>query len=503
MQRRVVRSNVSSAGSTSSEDRSGNRFMARLDPETDTPMLNVSLSPATSLQTLCHTPATEIAATTPQTPHANTEDVVHDILKRQEDWETERAELDVYLQKVKDMVSTGNATLISNELELALDEQTLMERNKNEDEGMRRKILEGFRKIKELDGVLKEKTLLAQSFDSKPSTSTATLFNEMTNAFTSPSQTKPNTSAATHKENDNDNDDAPSCSGASSLDSEYELRSVHSLDTRTFITEPRLHRKLGAAGMRKHGSAGLRCLGGESSAATTTGGDVNGIVQDLQEKKGYKLGDFIQRNIVLGPQARYYHAMTEVEQDRVEKILAELDEDEDDDEEGRSDARGRERFGHVESADEPDTVSTSNASKRSFLGSAGKSRHIWLDTNELEKLASIDREIMSLCGADDRDIASLVWTPSVWTPSASGYSTPARSASSARDAKSIIEMHDLHEQDSQWTFHSEAQRLKEIDERLRRFHEVYENGEEGIQLESPERIEHLLEQIRAQMEITD
>ncbi|KAI8608828.1 hypothetical protein BC830DRAFT_1153638 [Chytriomyces sp. MP71] len=225
-----------------------------------------------------------------------------------------------------------------------------MERSKNENDETRRKILDGFRKIKELDSVLKEKTLLAQSF-SKPSTSAATL----TNGTTSPTPLHPfpGTPATAPHPDFVDDDESECAAGAS--EASFELRSVRSLDTRTFLTEPRLlARRHGLAGVR--GGSGGTGRGGTREAAEGIRPGMPTGAEGVAEKKGYKLGDFIQRNIVLGPQARYYHAMTEVEQERVDRILKEVDEEDEDEDDGMEEG---ESASSRRVADTPDEISSS------------------------------------------------------------------------------------------------------------------------------------------------
>ncbi|KAJ3030350.1 UNVERIFIED_CONTAM: hypothetical protein HDU68_009384 [Siphonaria sp. JEL0065] len=446
---------------------------------------------ASEPHTLCGTPATPTTAKASGVDQSSStsscvQDVVHDILKRQEDWESERAELDLYLQKVKDVVSTGNATLISNEImgnEADLDpyELALMERNKNESNETRHKILDGFRKIKLLDSILSEKTLLAESMaSSKPSTSShETVVND---------SSKPHTAVFTifdHEKYNNDDDDTGSI--AASSENDFELKSVHSLDTRTFLTEPRLLSRKLAGTLRQHPAS-------EATQVTTLGPDGNPI----PEKKGYKLGDFIARNIVLGPQARYYHAMTEVEQDRVEKILGLVEDelgfvDDDDDSDYAED--------RLTTPDHPDEVSSTATRKTRHSNTTHNptsTRTTWLDPTELDRLAKIDQELTSMHGDDNKDIASLAWTPSIWTPSVSGISTPMYPPSStARDVKSVMDMHDLHDasNNQHLSFQNEAQRIQQIDEQLRRLHEC-RVGESDDGLESQERIQELLNRIQ-------
>lgn len=93
-----------------------------------------------------------------------------------------------------------------------------------------------------------------------------------------------------------------------SLDEDdLELKSLKSEEIKTFITEPKFHRV----------AIGRQAL--EKAQKIT-----NQTLKKKQSKEpqvGYKVGDFIQRNIVLGNDARYYHALTQEEKDRVQNIL--------------------------------------------------------------------------------------------------------------------------------------------------------------------------------------
>ncbi|KAI9329279.1 hypothetical protein BDR26DRAFT_922997 [Obelidium mucronatum] len=492
--KRIIRSTVSSADSNRSQGQNikVKKGLTQLAPETDAPMISlVSSEP----NTLCSTPAT-----------LSSTDVVNDILKRQEDWETERAELDLYLQKVKEVVSTGNATLISNEIQdLDAYESALMERNKHETDETRHKILDGFRKIKLLDSILTEKTLLAESFSSKPSTSHETIVNSKPHT----TETSIHSSLSNYKEDSTrGDDDTSSITGGGTSEADFELRSVHSLDTRTFLTEPKLlaRKKLNANGSQRRSAGALRQQPSITSQEQLEQVPLGPDGKPIAEKKGYKLGDFIQRNIVLGPQARFYHAMTEVEQDRVNRILGQTEDelgavDEDDDDYDDPDSYGL-NLG-LNEGEFPDEIASTAHSARKSHHSNTRPANTWLDPTELDRLAKIDQELVSLYGDDNKDVASLIWTPSVWTPSASGISTPMYPPSSARDVQSVLALHALHdddenpgiEGDSSIAFQNSADRIMHIDQQLRKLHE--KRIEKDNELESHERLEELLDQIRA------
>ncbi len=98
-------------------------------------------------------------------------------------------------------------------------------------------------------------------------------------------------------------------------DNHLELRSIHSEENPVFLTEPTF-KKANAIVRDTRLLVGKQILGLSSS-----------------KKKGYIQGDFIGRNIAvisnfslsfqLGPDARFYHALTEDEKIRVENIIKE------------------------------------------------------------------------------------------------------------------------------------------------------------------------------------
>lgn len=92
-------------------------------------------------------------------------------------------------------------------------------------------------------------------------------------------------------------------------DDSFELKSWHSGEVKTFITEPKLSARK-AIGRQ---ALDMKAKGQNSS---------NDPKEGKKELKSYKQGDFIARNKVLGPEARFYDALTEEELDRVDSILA-------------------------------------------------------------------------------------------------------------------------------------------------------------------------------------
>ncbi|KAJ3345025.1 hypothetical protein HDU83_004470 [Entophlyctis luteolus] len=261
--------------------------------------------------TLCGTPSTSQPSSKID---ASESDVIFDeIVRCQEDWESERTELDLYLQQVRNLVHPGHSTSDAAEPRLFPNEETIRQKHKNESEETLKKILEGFSKIQQLDNILHEKTQILSQV-SKPTTSStdATIL--------------PTTHISSRDTKGFDNSENLSESGSDA----FELRSVGSFKNHTFITEPRLMaRKLGSRRTLQSAKSSyeLSC----SAEGPDKSNDPNARIL-----RGYRLGDFVQRNIVLGPQARYYHAMTEVEQDRVERLLKEKDYDEADSEEEES-----------------------------------------------------------------------------------------------------------------------------------------------------------------------
>ncbi|KAI9338934.1 hypothetical protein DFJ73DRAFT_798125 [Zopfochytrium polystomum] len=341
------------------------------------------------------------------------DDVVQDILRRHFEWDERRADLEGYLKRIKDAFATRNEAFIR--MNLAGDEHARQRPEDREDEETRLKILNGLHKIRQLDSVLKEKNKIVKALRSTPPTATGT----------------PAASADDNDEDalvDDDDDDA------------FELRSQHSTDHRTFVTETALRRRrrrrplptaanggrlpLAAAGRRTDGTA----VQEEGEDGRAEGGLAR--EHDTAPLKGYKKGDFIQRNIILGPNARYYHAMTEEEEHRVNDILNRVDVEEVDINDGES-------------------VTTEHSASSSSY------RLPWLDRSEasaLDALDEIDRKLVSMgsrCITARSSLLSAASSASI-TSSAAAAATAAapslrrtsaatsRSSVSTRDAATLL-----------------------------------------------------------------
>ncbi|KAJ3195994.1 hypothetical protein HK101_010410 [Irineochytrium annulatum] len=408
------------------------------------------------------------------------ESLVKDILQRQDRWENAREELDVNLRRMRDAVSTGNSTVISNELEggTRASSETEMPRDGLTDE-MRQKIMAGFATIQKLDAVIKEKNAIVQSLQSSRQPT---------------AMSHERTATATTADTGDDS--------ASEFGSEVELRSVGSaVKERTFITEPAWNRNkvhLPRKASDGHSTLARRVMGvaetAESMKSRQTGG-------------AYQRGNFIQRNIALGPDARYFDAMTEDERRRVENLLRDDD--------------------NLDSTNEPDDFTTllppgtlpmlvpaaagseygdtsenggsapPASSGRSTLGtrfgsiSAGTSILAGCD-EELGRLADIDRK---LAGLGSRGL----WggMANAWTPNGSGISTPALAAEEAsedgmdeRDVETIMGQRIEFSGPVLVTDADEKARLKQIEMELQKIQKAKEAG--AVQVADREAIERLL-----------
>nr|KAJ3419708.1 hypothetical protein HK105_006599 [Polyrhizophydium stewartii] len=167
--------------------------------------------------------------------------------------------------------------------------------NTEEERKLNYKIQQGLIKIKELDVILGEKIFAAR-----------TLKKERILRESASGTPQISTGARPLSYHDTLSDEEMD-------DEDFELRSVHSVDRDTFITEPKLLLRA---------KIGRQALDSSSKKRQN-----DPKTADAPPKKGYKQGDFIGRNIALGPDARYYSAMTEEEMDRVNRLLDEDDED--------------------------------------------------------------------------------------------------------------------------------------------------------------------------------
>ncbi|TPX63929.1 hypothetical protein SpCBS45565_g06246 [Spizellomyces sp. 'palustris'] len=287
------------------------------------------------------------------------------------------------------------------------------------------KIQQGLQRIRELDALLRQKNMLARALTKE----------RLSRESSAAPRTKPGPQENTVAVDSSDDDDE-----------ELELKSVHSMETRTFITEP----KLGARA--KIGIQALRD-GGVNEAARSAE-ESQGPVPP--KKKGYKQGDFIQRNIVLGPEARYYSAMTEEEKERVERILNVDDTEE----------------------DVPDNVSVltdhSKPSAFHFTRPTTATTAFFPDTDEFEQLVEIDRKLQLIIPEPEWETKSIVWSEPAST-NASGSQTPmpgrfsrqsfSSSSVSIRDITAV--MHDAdNAKPAEVLLKDEQKQLREIDEKL-------------------------------------
>eukprot|EP00842_Homolaphlyctis_polyrhiza_P007076 jgi/Hompol1/958/HPOL_002617-RA len=219
------------------------------------------------------------------------------ILKRQDEIESIKPAAQSKLEQLKQAVETRDTSLISFELNNAQSSaQTVEDAKKLEDERKAHiRIHNGLLKIKELDMMLREKIHTARSLKKER------ILRESANG--TPEVSNTSRPLSYHNTLSDDEDD----------DEEFELRSVHSTDSNTFITEPKLF---------------IRPKVGRESLESKNAYQADPV--NTKKKKGYTLGNFIERNIALGPDARYYSAMTEEEMDRVNRLLLDTDENNDD-----------------------------------------------------------------------------------------------------------------------------------------------------------------------------
>ncbi|KAJ3044917.1 hypothetical protein HDV00_000199 [Rhizophlyctis rosea] len=215
------------------------------------------------------------------------------------------------LEKLTDAVTTGDSQAIAEEMRAISAPNAMLED----------KIREGLLKIKEFDTLLHEKQRLAKRLKKSRLSRESSASSNRTSTTTEPSE---GTEISTPQEFEI-SDDEPDTESV-----DMELKSVHSLDTRTFITEPKLAVRTRVGIQNLIGGEGARGVHGAARSAEVEDSEMimtDGELQPASKKrKGYVVGNFIERNKVLGRDARFYHAMSEQEQDRVEAILAVEDE---------------------------------------------------------------------------------------------------------------------------------------------------------------------------------
>ncbi|KAJ3173123.1 Fibrous sheath-interacting protein 1 [Geranomyces variabilis] len=304
------------------------------------------------------------------------------------------------------------------------------------------RIQRGKEKIQELDAIIKQKNSVARAL-------TRERLSRETSAATSRRQSS--TSSAHDGQNEDDSTDDEEADSSSSVD--LELRSVHSMETRTFLTEPKLGTRV------KIGIQALKQAGGMAKDDTDRSAeDPDGAHALTKKKKGYKQGDFIQRNIVLGPDARYYSAMTEEESERVEQLLQATDID-----------------------DEGTDLFTTNfgfsGSTTNMIGrpTSAASSGFFPDMEDHERLIKIDRKLQLIIPEPEWETKSITWsTPASLMPS--GARTPAEHyAGDTWGSSSVVsDMRDvetvLHDQGTvtapEILLRDEQTQLAEIDAKL-------------------------------------
>ncbi|KAJ3300837.1 Fibrous sheath-interacting protein 1 [Borealophlyctis nickersoniae] len=380
----------------------------------------------------------------PEQEDQETQKLISDILQRQEKWESTREEVETYLRKLKEAVASGDPEVIAQELRAAsakrFQERLVVEKDAEPaEEDHQIQIQAGLLKIKELDAIIKQKNMLARTLTrdrlSRESSAHPSTRDHPTNA------NSPHTQLDASDEDDDDDDG----DAAESID--IELKSVHSLDTRTFITEPKFGSRVKIGIQALEGGSG----GGMHHVAKSAEGPSS---RHATKKKGYKQGDFIQRNIVLGPEARFYDAMTEEEKERVEAILNSAD---------------------LEIEESPESVASSGMSTpfRPFTASTG----FFPEPTEYDRLIDIDRKLQLIIPETQWETKSIVWTAS----SATGTSTPMTcglwSAPSemnfvtVRDVETVMRDVDIAKAPEK-LLRDEQNLLQEIDEKLQRLEDA-------------------------------
>jgi hypothetical protein len=103
-------------------------------------------------------------------------------------------------------------------------------------------------------------------------------------------------------------------SSRSSSASSISLASELDVDLKTFLTEAKIGTKPGNKKAWPVSKRGVKDTASEISARSDT-------AIDPSKLSGYKQGDFLERNRVLGKEARFYHALTEEETYRIKVIL--------------------------------------------------------------------------------------------------------------------------------------------------------------------------------------
>ncbi|TPX31728.1 hypothetical protein SmJEL517_g05009 [Synchytrium microbalum] len=262
----------------------------------------------------------------------STRRMLDELARKDAEWDARIEESDAHLTFLQKAVESGNESLIASMCASENASRCRSVANGSEEdsqlsvdeEDFKIKILDGLAKIKELDAVIKEKTVLAQSLTSARAS---------TAGSSSPYIAKAAESYPTnHLDDDNDSsiDETESVAGA-------DLKSITSsaMDeaskTRTFITEPKLRiRRRRIVVKRAESESSAIDDEYEEFEPVEPSGEAGRpprpptrLRKKVEAKvTSYEPGDFITRNMALGPDARYFSAMTDDEKARVNFIMA-------------------------------------------------------------------------------------------------------------------------------------------------------------------------------------
>ncbi|RKO91579.1 hypothetical protein BDK51DRAFT_47543 [Blyttiomyces helicus] len=411
--------------------------------------------------------------------NAETERLIEDIMRRHERWESTRNEVHTYLSKFKDPVENADQDAISEEIGGAaarsVEKETAESDVPPEDPTMI-KIQQGFERIRELDALIKQKNTLARTLTQ------SRLTRERTDAPSSSTEDAFPSRARTATA------DSFSDGWADDASDRAELRSVHSLDTRTFLTEPKMASRVRIGIQALAAGGGSEASKGEDAQHSGKHLHYIDTVSDSLNSTSRPPWCEINTNYILlpqlGPEARYYAAMTEEEKDRVERILSVDDLD--------------------ERSDTPSDVSESVPGTPFRPFTSMSMTGFVPDGEEYGRLVEIDRQLQLIIPEPEWETKSIVWSaPGTSGGSVSGFGsgmltpmTPGlwsrhsdrMSVISVRDVEAV--MHDTELLKSDRTITDDLALLKAIDERLETL------KDEDVRPLSREDLDHLLQECR-------
>lgn len=214
------------------------------------------------------------------------ENLINDILTRHQNWNDKKDVESEYIDQLQAVMKSGD----DSEITKAIQKSSIILKPETNQETLilQKNIETGLSRIKDLDLLLKEKTQVARELKHERISRQGT--------------TTPGSLHDTLSDDDGD---------------DFELKSVHSMETRTFITEPKIANRIKVA-LKNCVSINAANLVNDKGLPPRISTSES---KNSEKPKNYKKGDFINRNIVLGPSARFYSAMTKEEESRVETIL--------------------------------------------------------------------------------------------------------------------------------------------------------------------------------------